>query len=80
METTEYEKLKYKAEKFLREKNAFTTEKAKPTLEISKAVFEEGATRKKINPTLYRMHKEKIIGRVCEMDGTRPHWFLLPSP
>ena len=79
LDEEEYQKLKYKAEKFLRENNAFSAEKAKPTLEISKSMF-EGATRKKANPVLYRMQKEKVVEKVAEPDGTKPRWFLTPSP
>jgi hypothetical protein len=47
-----------------------------PTLEISRYVHGKTATRKDINPLLYKMEREKIIVKTAEPDGTNPRWSL----
>ena len=46
------------------------------TLEISKTVFGEGATKKMINKHLYQMMSDGIIVKICEENGTKPRWSL----
>lgn len=46
------------------------------TLEISKAMFGEGATKKVINKHLYKMLSDGIVVKTCEENGTKPRWSL----
>lgn len=48
-----------------------------PTLKIARALFGPSATRKTINPILYKMEKRHLIVKTCEKDGTKPHWTIL---
>lgn len=73
----EYDHIKYNVEKFLREKGIRDEENAVSPVQIARVVFEdEKATRKMINPSLYRMEKEDIIIKVCEENGRKPRWYL----
>ena len=44
------------------------------TLDISKAVFGKGSTKKMINKYLYSLEKMGEIEKVSEEDGTKPRW------
>ena len=47
-----------------------------PTLEIAKHVNGVGASKKTINPLLYKMEKDGVIKKKCEEDGSKPSWYL----
>lgn len=44
------------------------------TLEISKAVFGKGSTKKMINTHLYSLLKQGQVEKQAEDDGTKPQW------
>ena len=48
-----------------------------PTIEISRAVFGKGATKKMVNKHLYTLLKENKVVKRCEDDGTKPCWKIL---
>ena len=44
-------------------------------LQIAKKVIGPNATRKMVNPTLYRMHKaNKLVLHIPEEGTSRPYW------
>lgn len=45
-----------------------------PTVEISKAVFGKGATKKMINTHLYSLLRQGQLEKESEEDGTKPRW------
>lgn len=47
-----------------------------PTLEISKAIFGKGATKKLINKHLYSLQREGQVEKIAEENGTKPRWKL----
>lgn len=55
---------------------SFLTEREEevPTLEISKAVFGKGATKKMINKHLYALERAGQVKKIAEEDGTKPRW------
>lgn len=52
-------------------------ENPKPTLEISKAVFGNGATKRIINPTLYKLQKKGQIEKIANENGGNPRWYII---
>lgn len=62
---------------FLQMKKEEKEEEAVPTLEISKAVFGKGATKKMINKHLYALERAGQVEKIAEEDGTKPRWKVL---
>ena len=48
-------------------------EQPQKTIQISKHIFGKDATKKMINPILYKMHKEKKLEKVSDVP---PQWKL----
>lgn len=45
-----------------------------PTLQISKYVFGDKATKKMVNKYLYALEKEGSVVKSSEENGTKPKW------
>ncbi len=45
-------------------------------LQLSRVIFGSKATRKKVNPTLYRMLSKKTIVKLDPIKGMKPRWDL----
>lgn len=46
------------------------------TIEIAKQVCGPKATKKSINPSLYRLQREGKVEKVAEKNGANPRWKL----
>jgi len=49
------------------------------TIDIAKQVYGPKATKKSINPSLYRLQKEGKIVKIAEENGANPRWKLVMS-
>jgi hypothetical protein len=54
------------------------TQEEVPTLVIARQFNGPKATRKTINPILYRLQREGKLEKVCEDNGAKPRW-KIPS-
>lgn len=49
---------------------------AKRTVDIAKYLYGEKATRKSINPLLYKLQKNGKINKICDLNLANPRWFI----
>jgi len=45
-----------------------------PTLEIAKGLYGPTASKKMINPTLYKLERQGIIEKTALENGAQPRW------
>ncbi len=65
---------------FLEDKGAIDEDSAISPQSIAKYIFGKKATKKMVNPQLYKMLKDGTVKKITEDDMKRPRWYLLVSP
>ena len=54
-----------------------TADSSKPTLQVATAVFGKGASKRKVNPLLYKLKQQGYVKKQCLGDnGVKPQWYL----